>query len=163
MILIGIGILSKNSSLILVELNILGISLILWSIDFLYQAATNVPLWGITDYLFRGDLIIPKIVSLQHLYTVPILLFTLSLLKIKHYNLWAISLLQALFIQIITLRYTLPQENINCVYRSCISFLPLTWHYQIIWSIGMFVIIFVTNKVIVSTALFRTQRRITSS
>ena len=52
LVLIGIGILTKNPYLIGSQLNIILIPYIVWNIDFFYVLLTNESLLGITNYFF---------------------------------------------------------------------------------------------------------------
>ena len=147
-LLIGIGILTNNSYLIITQINILFIPLIIWNIDFSYLITTKTPLWGITDYFFVWqNSAIGKFISLQHVYTIPLALLALYFIKIKRKDTWKISLLEITLIFILTKIFTAEQQNINCVFNSCI---PLNTHlpYNFTWFICFFIIILFTNFII---------------
>src|SRR3989344_4856725 len=94
LIIIGIGVLKKDSSLIASQTAIIGIPYIIWNIDFFYQLMTNSGLLGITDYLFKSSPIIDKIISLQHIFNLPLSLIALHLIKLKRTDFWIISITQ---------------------------------------------------------------------
>src|SRR3989338_4012560 len=72
-ILIGVGILTKKSIIILSQIYILAIPLLIWDIDFIHWIIFKTPLWGITDYFFFDiSANLDKFITLQHLYTIPV-------------------------------------------------------------------------------------------
>jgi len=143
-ILIGIGILTKRSFIILSQVYILTIPLLIWDIDFIHWLIFNRPLWGITDYFFFDfSAILDKFVTLQHLYTIPISIYAVKLIGIKRKDAWKWSFIQivAIFIAVITFS---PQElNVNCIFYSCINInygLP----YNLVWFLISFSMISIT-------------------
>ncbi len=150
LILISIGILIRDDTLILSQLNILTIPLLVWIIDFLSFFIYGKTLLGITDYFFvnNGD-IIGKIISLQHLFTVPLSLYALYIIKLKRKDAWKISFIQVILVFIISVYITSQESNLNYVYRFSNFNLNLGFLYYIFWFIGYFSMIFITNFVIV--------------
>lgn len=149
MFLLGIGMLKRDSTLILSQFNILAVGLVFWTIDFTYRATAGVPLWGLTDYFFVGGNLLPKFVSLQHLYTIPLVLWALGSLKINRKDIWKISFLQAIVIFIMTHLFTDPEQNINCVFKSCLSFFDLSLYYPWAWFVVTFLLIYITHAIVV--------------
>lgn len=145
LLIIGIGILKRNSFLIISQLNILSIPLILWTIDFIFLAFGGHSLFGIVDY-FTNESIISKIISLQHLITIPLSFYALYLIKIRGKYLLIINLIYAIIIYLISILLPVA-ENINCVQTTCANFtLPLP--YPITWFLSNFIIIIVTSFLI---------------
>lgn len=140
LVLLGIGILIKSSFLIVSQLNILFIPLIVWSVDFFYYFLTRKPLLGITDYFFTNRNIFSQIISLQHILTI---ILVIGILPVKSKNAWKLSVFQIAAIYVLTRIFTSPGANINCVYRSCLSF--TIEPYSLIWFIAFFLMIFLTN------------------
>ena len=150
--LIGIGILTKNSDLIAIQLNIIAIPYIFWNIDFFYHLASGASLWGITDYFFIIGFMnsLGNFITLEHIYTVPVAIGFIYLLGIQRKDLWKFSFLQAVIIFFITFFLSSSEMNANCVFHSCISFISLeSSGYQLFWFFSVFVMIFLTNFLIV--------------
>src|SRR3989344_5637235 len=118
LIIIGIGVLKKDSSLI-----------------------------GITDYLFKSSPIIDKIISLQHIFNLPLSLIALHLIKLKRTDFWIISITQITIVFIISRLTTTYKENVNCVYHNCANFsfgLP----YILEWFLAYLIMITLTSYLI---------------
>jgi len=157
-ILIGIGFLMKNYLLVLSQLNILAIPLLFWNIDFYSILLTGNSLFGITEYFFISGPLIGKIISSQHLFTIPLAIYTIYLIKIKS-NAWLISFFQITIVFFITRLISSPDQNINCVFKSCMN-IQFTGFYPLIWFIGFFVIIFVTNFILMNILFLREAGRV---
>lgn len=144
--IIGIGILKKDSSLIASQLNILFIPLIIWTVDFFYFVLTGNELFGIVTYFFNPTFpVISKVISLQHIFTIPISIYVLYKLKVKKINVWKVSLIQLALIFFITRILTQPENNINCVYKSCMNFAVSILPYPLVWFISAFLLVIITN------------------
>jgi len=147
LILIGIGILKKNDFLILSQLNIIMIPNIMWVVDFFYHLITGGPLFGIANYFFVTDYNYFKLLSFQHIFTPPLVLYSLYKIKIRKFSkkAWIASFLQIAIIYLLTKTITFPEENINCIFQSCVNFIPTTEYYEIIWIISFFFMAIFTN------------------
>jgi len=77
LMLMGIGVLGRKPNLILSQLNILVIPLIFWNIDFFAFLINGESLFGIVDYFFEVGPIISRIITLQHLFTLPLAFYAL--------------------------------------------------------------------------------------
>ena len=151
--LIGIGILTKNSDLVMIQVNIIAIPLIFWNIDFFYHLATGSALWGITDYFFIIGFInsLGNYITLQHIYIVPVTVAFIYFLGISRKDLWKISFLEITIIFFISFFFSSSQMNVNCVFESCINFISLeSPYYQIFWFFSVFLMVFLTNSLLVS-------------
>jgi len=152
LIVIGIGILNKDANLVASQVAIIGIPYLLWNIDFFYQLITKESLFGLTDYFFREGSITGKIITLQHIFNLPLSLFSIYLIKLKRTDFWKISCVQVIIIFLITRIVTNYEQNVNCVYHNCANFdfgLP----YVIEWFIAYFIMIYLMRLIIVR--LFR--------
>ena len=149
--IIGIGLIYKKSSLIVSQLNIVAIPSTIWAVDFLSFFFIGRTLFGITDYMFTTGNIIGKIISLQHVFTLPISLYSLSILKVKNKNIWIISFIQLIVVYFLTLMLTNPEGNINYVYNSNITQIEFGLFYSIIWFLSSFICIYLTNYLIVES------------
>ncbi|MEK6836726.1 MAG: hypothetical protein AABX94_03605, partial [Nanoarchaeota archaeon] len=113
LILLAIGILKKDSSLIASQIAIIGIPYIIWNIDFFYNLISGNSLLGITDYLFKSNNIIDKIISLQHIFNLPLSLIALHLIKLKRTDFWIIGTIQITIVFLISRLTTTYKENVN--------------------------------------------------
>jgi len=150
--LIGIGILTKNSDLIMIQLNIIAIPLIFWDTDFFYQLVTSRPLWGITDYFFIIGWMnsLGNYITLEHLYIVPVAMAFIYFLGVSRKDLWMFSFMEISIIFLISFFFSPPGPNVNCVFYSCIDFISLgSPYYQIFWFFSVFLMIFLTNSLLV--------------
>lgn len=143
----GIGILRKDGVMVVSQLNILLIPLIIWNIDFFYFIIVGRPLLGITNYFFVSGLSLGKVLTLQHVITIPLTLFCLYLIKVMERCAWKLSLIQIFIFYFLSLLLTDPLQNVNCVFRFCgqISPIPL---YPLAWFGGFVVMILVSNYIL---------------
>lgn len=157
---IGVGILLKKSELIITQINIMFIPILFWNIDFFYHLITNRSLWGITDYFFATGFIasLGNFITLQHLYILPISLFFIYFFGVYRKDLWKWSLFEVFLIFLAGLILTTYNKNVNCIYKSCISFISLNIpYYQILWFSCFFIMIFLTNFLI--THIFKNSKK----
>lgn len=147
----GIGLLARNASLIKSQLYILAIPDLIWTIDFASYLINHQSLLGVVDYVFMPGFILPKIVTLQHLIAVPIMFYTLILLKTKRDNSWKISVFQVFVMYLITRFLTLRNENINCVYDLCGKYyLNLSDKlYPVLWFFVALLMIYISRKIFI--------------
>ncbi len=145
LLFIGIGMLFRNSSFILSQLNILLIPLIIWNVDFFYRLITGNSFLGVTDYFFIGQKTLGDFITLQHIYLLPFALYAIYLIKLKRTDSWKISFLEIGLVFFIGL-FTPVKENINCIFSSCIDFVKISgiW-YQLFWFGVVFGMILITN------------------
>lgn len=150
LLFIGIGMLFRNSSFILSQLNIILIPLIFWNIDFFYRLITGNSFFGITDYFFVGQKTLGDFITLQHIYVIPFALYAIYLIGLKKSDAWKISFFEIGIVFIISFLFTSIKENINCVFSSCISFVSISGilHY-FVWFAVFFSMILITNFLIV--------------
>lgn len=142
LIIIGIGVLRKNTSLIESQLNILLIPQIIWIIDFVYFIINGYSLFNIVDYFFIQGPILSKIITIQHLFAIPLSLISIALIKEKKEG-WKISIMQITIFFILIRILTTSEENINWVYHTSLN-LGLAY-YPIFWFAGTIAMIFITN------------------
>jgi hypothetical protein len=117
LLLIGIGIYSRNSTLIGIQVSILAVPLVFWNIDFIYFLITGVSLWGITDYMFLGNrFVLGQLVSLQHLFTLPFSLYAMAKIKSKFKGYWKYAFLQVTVMYFAVFYLTQRADNVNCVF-----------------------------------------------
>jgi hypothetical protein len=134
---ITIGIFLKNSDIILSQIYILLIPDLLWAIDFFYRLISGNSFLNLDNFFFTTAFLERKILSLQHLITPYLALFSIYLLKPKK----KIFPLVLSFIELIIMFalgiFVLPaSEGINCLpdYNSCFFNRPLAFlNYQFAW------------------------------
>ena len=146
LILLGIGILMRNSLLVVSQLNIITIPLLIWTADFIFFIINKQSFFGIVNYFFMPGPILSKIITTQHLFTIPLALIAVYIIKVKTKYAWIVSLAQVSFLFLITIMLTAPVNNINCVYSSCVNF--NFKHHQVMWFVITFTIICCTNLVL---------------
>jgi hypothetical protein len=149
MIIIGIGCLTKNDTLIASQINLTAGFLIFWIIDFFYILFTNQTLFGITNYFFNEPILIPKLFSLEHFFLLPISIYALYLVSLKSKDFWKISIIQATIIFLILRILNISENNVNCSFISCVSFIQNNSFYILNWFIIVFSMVFITNFILV--------------
>ena len=143
LILLGIGFLKRNHLLIESQLNILTIPLIIWAFDFTYFLIFGNSLLNIVDYFFEQGPILAKIITLQHLFTIPLAIYGMRFIKPKQKNSWMLSFIQVVIIFIITRVLTSYEDNVNWVYHTSLNLgIP---YYSLFWFSIIFIIILATN------------------
>ncbi len=142
---LGLGLISRDSYLIGSQINIIAFPILFWDIDFFYNLFTSNSLFGITDYFFVGGQWLGKIVSLQHLFTLPLALYAFYKIGCNRKDMWKASIFTILSILILSKILTPSENNINCVYKSCVSFIPQVNFYLILWIVLLIVMILFTN------------------
>lgn len=144
LILIGIGILTKKSSIILSQVYLLAIPILIWDIDFVHWIIFKGPLWGITDYFFSNPpAILGNFVSLQHLYLVPLSIYALILMGVKRKDAWKWSLIELVIIYIAVLAFSTSALNVDCAFHPCVN-INFGIPYPIVWFLVSFSMIGVT-------------------
>ncbi len=144
LILLAIGVLRKDSSLIASQICIIAIPYLFWNIDFFHYLINGESLFGIVDYLFKPGELVGKIIGLQHIFNLPLSLIVLSIIKLKRTDFWKISVMQIVIVFFITRLVTDYEKNVNCVYHNCANFdfgLP----YELEWFLGYAIMIFITS------------------
>ena len=137
LILLGVGIFIKSDLLVQSQFYLLTIPNTIWSIDFLYNLFSSDTLFGITDYIFIAGPMLPKLVSLQHLITLPIMIYVIILMKPKHIGAIYLSIFEVSLTYLFARLFTPEVFNVNCVYRPCMpietpSFYPFWWFLVVI-------------------------------
>jgi hypothetical protein len=148
LILMGVGVLKRSSYLVGSQLNILLIPLIFWSVDFIYLLFGKGSFLGIADYMFWEGHILPKIISLQHLFSVPLALYSIYLIGLKRKDMWKFSFAEVSIIYFASYLFSIGGRNINCTFVPCIN-VAVPGFYPFVWFFVMFIIILVTNFLVV--------------
>ncbi len=156
--LAGVGILLNNSTLVKSQLYILAIPDLIWTIDLIYYLLNGRSFLGIIDYLFLPGHILPKIVTLQHIITVPIMFYSLILFKNEKTESWKISIFQVMLVFILTKIFTSQEANINCVYNLCGSlYANLGMLYPFLWFAMSFLMIYISRIAFIKSHRFFTK------
>jgi len=155
-LIIGLAFLFRKWFWIGAELNLLFLPQLFWSIDFLYRLFFGKFIFGFTDYMFPAYNIPLYIVSLSHIFIIPVALIGLFLalkasgkkeriiIRERMKWSWRGSLMHMLLLMIPS--YMLSNSiNYNCALKPCFSFLPGGTIYSIIWVLVVFLIVLLTN------------------
>lgn len=156
LLLIGIGIFKRDAFLISVQMSIVAIPLILWNIDFIFLLLRGKSLLGITDYFLIPGPLLGKLITLQHLFTVPLAFYAISMIKLKRTDLWKVAFLEIIAVFIAS-RFIMPEEsNVNCVYRNCLN-IPINnpVFYVTFWFVTLFTLVLLTTFIISKMRFFR--------
>ncbi len=144
LILLGIGILRKSASLVASQIVIIFIPYLFWNLDFFHQLITKESLFGITDYFFVPGALSGKIITLQHIFNIPLSLYSLYLIGLRSRSFPIVSIVQVSIVFIVSRLATDYDRNVNCVYHNCANFtfgLP----YIAEWFIAQFIMILITS------------------
>ena len=132
LIVLAIGCFRKDSSLIASQLCIIFIPYIVWNIDFFTYLFSGASFWGTADYLFAPGALFGKIISLQHIFNIPLSLYGVHLIGLKRKDFWKISFSEIIILFFASRWFTNYEQNVNCVYHNCATFdfgiwYPLQW------------------------------------
>ena len=148
LLLMGVVVLTRNSFLILSQVYILTIPLAVWNIDFFYQLFAGGPLFGITDYFFvESTITLGKIISLQHIFSVPLALYAVNLIGVNRKDGWKLSFVEIIFIFLAVTALSPSELNVNCVYEPCLDISPRL-PYELVWFFAIFSMTFFTSKLL---------------
>ncbi len=135
------GFLIKNKKIIDSQINILAIPLIIWAADFLQFLFTGKSILGISAYFFQQGELISKIITSQHLFTIPLSLYSRRFIKSPSRNSIVLSLIIIAPIFFLS-RYFGSEKNINAVY----SLLNISGaSYPILWFMIFIIMVLITN------------------
>lgn len=148
LILVGIGILIKNPYLIASQINIIFIPYIVWNIDFFYVLLTGNNLLGLTNYFFTPRPLLSQIITLQHLFIIPVSILALYFMRLKRKDFWKISFMQVILFFFL-IRILNPEENINCIFQNCLPFGIQIVPYEVTWFTSYIIMILFTNFLLV--------------
>ncbi len=154
LIMTGIGIILRNDFIIAAQVAIFGIPLIIWSADFFSFLFTENFIWGITEYFFEDQTKTGNLISIQHIFTLPVALFSLWMIKLKRKDFWVLSLFEVVVLYIVSRIFSTPEHNINCVFSSCFpADTPLPYAFD--WFFFAFLMIFISSAVMVNLKFLR--------
>ncbi|MSS74128.1 hypothetical protein EXS72_00605 [Candidatus Pacearchaeota archaeon] len=148
LILLAVGCFRRDGSLIASQLCILIIPYLIWNIDFFTYLFSSYSIWGTADYIFDSGDLFGKIISLQHIFNIPLSLFALYLIGLKRKDFWKISFFEIVILFFVSRFTTNYEQNVNCVYHNCASF-DLGILYPLWWFLGYGVMIALTSFVLV--------------
>ncbi len=147
--IIGLGLLFNNATLVKSQLCILFIPDLIWTLDFVMYLVTGASLLGTADYVFLPGLIWPKLVTLQHIITIPVALFLFPRMK-QEKHAWLIGWVQMILVFVITRIVTSYESNVNCAYRLCGQY-TVPWtsiEYLMLWMIVTLVMVYVAYRIL---------------
>lgn len=141
LILLGIGFLTRNKTIIDSQINILAIPLIIWTLDFIQFLFGGKSIFGISEYFFQQVAITSKIITSQHLFTLPLSIYSRRFVKKTKGNSILLSILLTIPVYIIS-RIIGERMNINLSYH--VANMKIEY-YPLVWFMVVFVMIFLTN------------------
>ncbi len=147
LILLAVGCFRRDSSLIASQLCILAIPYLIWNIDFFVYLFSGSSVWGTADYIFGSGELFGKIISLQHIFNIPLSLYVIHLIGLKRRDFWKISISEIGILFFASRWFTNPTQNVNCVYHNCASFDFGIW-YPLQWFLGYIAMIALTSFVL---------------
>jgi len=149
LILIGLGILIRRSYLIASQLAILTIPLIIWNIDFFSFLFTGDFIWGMTAYFFEDQTKVGNLISVQHVFTLPLTLFSLWIIKIKRKSFWILSCIEIIVFFVLSRLISDSAQNLNCAFSSCFP-VATGLPYIFDWFFFSFLMIGISTFVLIS-------------
>ncbi|MEM4247172.1 MAG: hypothetical protein QXR48_00395 [Candidatus Woesearchaeota archaeon] len=145
MIISGLAIMYKNRFWLTAMLNWSLIPVSMWTIDFVSKVLFGIFPFGITQYMFEGPI---QIISLQHLFTVPLMLYAMHLLGRPTKWAWLGTTAHGIILWIISYFFITPDYNVNCAHQACTLLKGLPY-YVALWPFIAILMFFVTNKFLV--------------
>ncbi len=148
LIVLAIGCFRRDGSLIASQLCILAIPYIVWNIDFFTYLFSGSSVWKTADYIFTSGALFGRIISLQHIFNIPLSLFALYLTGLARKDFWKISISEVVILFFASRLFTDPMQNVNCVYHNCATFDLGIW-YPLQWFLAYAVMIGITSFVLI--------------
>jgi hypothetical protein len=147
MIITGIAVLCRNRFWLTAMLNWSLIPVSLWAIDFVGKVLFDVYIFGMTEYMFVG-IGWMNIIGLQHLFTVPLMLYAMHLIGKPSQNAWLGTTLHAAILWVVSYFFITPDYNINCAHTAC---QPMQWlpYYTVLWPVVAVLLFYISNKLLV--------------
>lgn len=145
-LLIGIGILTRNKVIFMSQLYILFIPDFIWFVDFISYLIRGSSFFGIVNYFFLPAPFLTKLVTLQHIFTIPTALFLSYKFSGRNKRSLSVAFLQLIILFLLTRFFTLPENNINCAYLFCGKYgfgFASSW-YPFVWFAGAFLMIYLS-------------------
>jgi hypothetical protein len=157
MIIAGIALLKRNKFWTTATLNWALVPVSMWVIDFAGKVLFDAHVLGITEYMFIGPWW-GRILSLQHLFTVPLLLYALQLLGAADKNAWLGTTAHGAILWLISYFIITPDYNVNCAHEACQSWLRGEY-YVVLWPLIAVALFYLTNAFLVWLLNSRAARR----
>ncbi len=136
---IGVAFLSRNIDIIKGFISVGFIAHGLWTFDFLGKLLFNKFIFGYSEYIFGADgleLLVPVLIHMFSITTA----FLLTLREKTNKKVLLYALAYLVLLHGITIAYTIPEDNINCIQEIC-GFENITLpYYSLFWSPLVFII-----------------------
>jgi len=145
LIILGAGFIAKSRFLIKSQLNILTIPLLIWTTDFIFFIITKNSFLGISDYFFQQGMLTSKIITSQHLFTIPLALFSIKFVPQKTKKSWIFSLIFISIMFILSRIIGSSENNLNFSYNFLNLNIPF---YPLFWFLAISCLIFLTNFIL---------------
>jgi hypothetical protein len=161
--LIVLGILYKKSNLILSQLMLIMVPDLLWIADFIGILITGNSFLGVASYFFEPSSLLRKLVTSQHLFTIPLSILALSIIKTDKVKSKLLLISFAELMGFFTLGFILPaQYGINCLPASagCTSFIfSKAIPYPLMWIIVEFSFVLISYLILSYLPFIRNKKK----
>ena len=149
-LIIGLGILTRNVFLIGAELSLIFVGEIVWCIDYLSKLIFNFHLFGSTEYMFNPELASSLYLSsLTHFLVVPLGLIGFLLLNKKANRSWIGAIIHIVILMPFVL-YFGSTYNLNCLFESCVSWIPTFSFYPLVYSLVYFILFVIPINILLN-------------
>ncbi|MEK6885727.1 MAG: hypothetical protein AABX17_02065 [Nanoarchaeota archaeon] len=159
-LILGTAILFRANKLLIAEFCIGFFGMFVYVMDYIIYL-----LWGISytgNFQFFGSAL-PLAVSLaMHVLTMPLAFLAIWIINKKEINAWTYSLIHILFLLPIVL-YLGPAANVNCLFKSCISFMPTNEFYSLILILAYFSLLILPLNLLFNELLGKNRKRLRNS
>ena len=150
-LIIGISILFRSSYILIAETSLLLIGSAAWILDFFSKLLFDKYLLGFTTYIFEGSSVALSVSTISHLTILPLAITAIFLIGKPEPKAWHFSIYHSMIIFVISFLVG-TTYNLNCFFRTCISWLPNFQFYTLI-SFTIYLTIFVIPVSILFTKL----------
>lgn len=141
-LILGVGILIRNSFILIGEFSVLFVGQIWWTFDFLSFIFTGRFLVGSSEYIIYESLISQIASASVHILVIPISLVAIFLIGKENKNAWKFSFILFSFLLPIVLYYG-EEINLNFLFYHGLSFLPeISFYPLIIPFLYIFLVVF---------------------
>ena len=137
-LLFGVAFLIDNIDIVKALINIGFLPQLFWVIDFFSKVLFNTYVFNVTDYVFNDTTYLSALViSFNHIFLIGVALYTTYKYKTSNKSVWY-SFMYIMILFIITMLFTNPIDNANCVQYFCAYPLITGLFYRVLWPILAF-------------------------
>jgi len=151
-LIIGLAILLRSQKVLIAELSIIFLVSLVWTIDLIFLFTTGMSLISDIRFFWDQNIFYQIATVLIHTTVIPISLWAIFIIRkrVEIKKTMAIFLLH--WVALISFGYFLKGYNFNCVFHSCINFIPdFKFHFLMaigVYSILMIIVNYAINKIL---------------